>query len=131
MADLANSFANRAQRTLSFIAKNLDGALPEAGRHDAADATLLASVAEATTAFREAFADLGLSHATEAWMRGVFACNQYIDVQAPWALRKTDPARMHAVLGTLVRAIRSLAITILPVRSEEHTSELQSIMRTQ
>src|SRR3546814_15753738 len=88
MADLANSFANRAQRTLSFIAKNLDGALPEAGRHDTADATLLASVAEATTAFREAFADLGLSHATEAWMRGVFACNQTIDVQAHWALRK-------------------------------------------
>ena len=39
-------------------------------------------------------------------MRGVFACNQYIDAQAPWALRKTDPERMHAVLRTLVRAIR-------------------------
>src|SRR3546814_11542819 len=51
-------------------------------------------------------------------MRGVVACNQYIDVQAPWALRKTAPARMHAVLGTLVRAIRSLAITILPVIPE-------------
>jgi hypothetical protein len=31
-------------------------------------------------------------------MAGVFACNQYIDAQAPWALRKTDPERMHAVL---------------------------------
>jgi methionyl-tRNA synthetase len=30
-AELANSFGNLAQRTLSFIAKNLDGALPEAG----------------------------------------------------------------------------------------------------
>ena len=48
-------------------------------------------------------------------MRGVFACNQYIDAQAPWALRKTDPARMEAVLATLVRAIRMLAITIVPV----------------
>jgi methionyl-tRNA synthetase len=48
-------------------------------------------------------------------MRGVYACNQYIDVQAPWTLRKTDPERMHAVLGTLVRAIRMLAIAILPV----------------
>src|SRR3546814_11863110 len=114
MADLANSFANRAQRTLSFIAKNLDGALPEAGRHDAADATLLASVAEATTAFREAFADLGLSHATEAWMRGVFACNQSIDVQAPWALRQTDPAPKPALLGTLLRAIRRLPTPTLP-----------------
>ena len=34
---------------------------------------------------------------------------------APWALRKTDPERMHAVLGTLVRAIRDLAIAIEPV----------------
>ena len=48
-------------------------------------------------------------------MRGVFACNQYIDAQAPWSLRKTDPERMHAVLGTLVRAIRDLAILVWPV----------------
>lgn len=48
-------------------------------------------------------------------MRGVFACNQYIDHQAPWALRKTDPARMEAVLAVLVQAIRDLAIAIQPV----------------
>jgi methionyl-tRNA synthetase len=48
-------------------------------------------------------------------MAGVFACNQYIDVQAPWALRKTDSERMHAVLGTLLKAIRRLAVTIQPV----------------
>ena len=35
-------------------------------------------------------------------MQAVFACNAYIDAQAPWALRKTDPERMAAVLGTLV-----------------------------
>ena len=117
-ADLANSFGNLAQRTLSFIVKNLDGALPEKGRGDEADAALLATVDEAVGGFRDAFADLALSQATEAWMRGVFACNAYIDVQAPWSLRKTDPDRMHAVLGTLVRAIRSLAIAILPVIPE-------------
>src|SRR5262249_8276497 len=37
-ADLANSFGNLAQRTLAFIAKNLEGALPEAGKGDPADA---------------------------------------------------------------------------------------------
>lgn len=56
-----------------------------------------------------------LSQGIEAWMRGVFACNQYIDAQAPWSLRKTDPERMNAVLRTLIRAIRILAIAILPV----------------
>ncbi len=114
-SDLANSFGNLAQRTLSFIAKNLEGALPDDGRADPADDALLASVGEAIEGYRAAFADLALGQALEAWMRGVFACNQYIDVQAPWALRKTDPERMHAVLGTLVRAVRDLAIAIEPV----------------
>lgn len=114
-AELANSFGNLAQRTLSFIAKNLDGALPDAGRSDPADAMLIEEMVVGCAGLRTAFDDLMLSQGIEAWMRGVFACNQYIDAQAPWALRKTDPDRMHAVLGTLVRAIRMLAIAILPV----------------
>jgi TatD DNase family protein len=40
-------------------------------------------------------------------MRAVFACNAYIDEQAPWALRKTDPERMQTVLATLYIASRS------------------------
>ncbi|MDR6787671.1 methionyl-tRNA synthetase [Sphingomonas sp. BE138] len=114
-AELANAFGNLAQRTLSFIAKNLGGALPEPGRADPADAQLIEEVVVACAGFKAAFGDLLLSQGIEAWMRGVFACNQYIDAQAPWALRKTDPERMHAVLRTLVRAIRMLAITIVPV----------------
>lgn len=114
-ADLANSFGNLAQRTLAFIAKNLEGALPVAGRAEAPDVELLDLVDAACAEFREQFADLALTQGVEAWIRGVFACNAYIDTQAPWALRKTDPDRMHAVLGTLLRAIRSLGVTILPV----------------
>jgi methionyl-tRNA synthetase len=114
-ADLANSFGNLAQRTLAFIAKNLDGQLEDLGRADPADAALLAEVRGAGDEFVAAFNDLALGQGIEAWMRGVFACNAYIDVQAPWALRKTDPERMRAVLATLVRAIRDLAIVILPV----------------
>jgi methionyl-tRNA synthetase len=48
-------------------------------------------------------------------MRAVFACNQYVDEQAPWALRKSDPERMGAVLMTLFMAIRDLTIAIRPV----------------
>src|SRR3546814_17509198 len=43
------------------------------------------------------------------------ACNQYVDAMAPWALRKTDPERMRAVLMTLFRAVRTLAIAIRPL----------------
>ncbi|MBW6529320.1 methionine--tRNA ligase [Sphingomonas sp. RRHST34] len=117
-AELANAFGNLAQRTLSFIAKNLGGAFPDAGRAEAADAQLIEEVVVACAGLRAGFTDLLLSQGVEAWLRGVFACNQYIDAQAPWSLRKTDPERMHAVLRTLVRAIRMLAIAILPVVPE-------------
>jgi methionyl-tRNA synthetase len=114
-ADLANSFGNLAQRVLSFIAKNL-GRVPSQRRSDTADDDLLATVSTATRdELPAAFAELALAQGCEAWMRAVFACNQYVDTQAPWALRKTDPERMEAVLHTLLLAIRDLAIAIRPV----------------
>jgi len=115
-ADLANSFGNLAQRTLSFIVKNAGAVLPQGGRADPADAELLALVARATAQeLPEHFEKLELSQGIEAWLRAVFACNQYIDAQAPWALRKTDPERMTAVLATLCAAIVDLAVAIQPV----------------
>ncbi len=115
-ADLANSFGNLAQRTLSFIAKNCAGTLPSGGRGEAADDELLDLVRRTTaTDVPALFGDLSLSQGIEAWIRAVFACNQYIDAQAPWALRKTDPERMTAVLATLCEAIVDLAVAIAPV----------------
>jgi methionyl-tRNA synthetase len=115
-ADLSNSFGNLVQRTLSFIARNCDGFLPHGGRGEPRDAKLLDLVRDAVG--REMpghFETLALSQGIEAWLRAVFACNQYIDAEAPWTLKKTDPERMTAVLATLCAAIRDLAIAIQPV----------------
>ncbi|HYE29550.1 MAG TPA: methionine--tRNA ligase [Allosphingosinicella sp.] len=115
-ADLANSFGNLAQRTLSFVARNCGGALPSGGRSEPADTELLALVRRTTARDVPAlFGDLALTQGIEAWIRAVFACNQYIDAQAPWTLRKTDPERMTAVLAALCEAIVDLAIAIAPV----------------
>ena len=114
-AELANSFGNLAQRTLSMVHKNLGGVLPAAGEAGA-DRELLAVVNEATrTEVPEAFERFAFSIGIEAWLRAVFACNAYVDTQAPWALRKTDPVRMAAVLGTLVVALRELTRAIAPI----------------
>ncbi|KXU33645.1 methionine--tRNA ligase [Sphingobium sp. 22B] len=125
-SDLANSFGNLAQRTLSFIAKNLEGRLPEPAAQDV-DRDLLATVGEAARTFQGAMADLAPSTAIEAWMRAVFACNAYIDAQAPWTLRKTDPARMEAVLATLYEAIADLAIIVQPVIPASASALLQQM----
>lgn len=114
-AELANSFGNLAQRVLSMIFKNLDG---ELGLFDQAEAdrALLDQVDRACRIeLPGSFEQLDFSTGMEAWMRAVFACNQYVDEQAPWTLKKTDPERMRAVLWTLFMAVRDLAIAIRPV----------------
>ena len=114
-AELANSFGNLVQRTLSMIAKNLDGAL-STYEPAVADEELLSLVRSACRdSLPRAFSDLAFSQGIEAWMEAVWACNRYVDEQAPWALKKTDPERMAAVLQTLYIAIRDLAIAIQPV----------------
>jgi methionyl-tRNA synthetase len=114
-AELANSFGNLAQRVLSMIYKNLGGILPAPGETEE-DRSLLDQVFRATEQeVPSAFERLAFSVGIEAWLRAVFACNAYVDSQAPWALRKTDPERMAAVLGTLVLAVRELARAIAPV----------------
>jgi methionyl-tRNA synthetase len=114
-AELANSFGNLAQRTLSMIFKNLEGVIPPAGEAET-DRELLGLVERTCDVeVLEAFGRFAFSVGIDAWLHAVFACNAYVDAQAPWALRKSDPERMAAVLGTLVVAVRALAQAIAPV----------------
>jgi methionyl-tRNA synthetase len=110
-SELGNAFGNLAQRTLSFIAKNLEGALPRISGHDAADDALFSAVGKAVHQDIPALFDaIAPTQALETWTQAVFACNAYIDAQAPWALRKTDPERMETVLATLYICIAQLAV---------------------
>lgn len=114
-AELANSFGNLAQRVLSQIFKNCDGYLPVVHSHDENDTALFEYVGSTIAdAMPTAIGELSLSQAVEAWMSAVFACNAYIDAQAPWALKKTDPARMETVLASLYISIAQLAVAISP-----------------
>ena len=114
-AELANSFGNLAQRSLSMIFKNLGGVLPAPGTTEE-DHTLLETV---LTACRDTlpaeFERFAFAAGLEAWMAAVYACNAYVDKTAPWGLKKTDPDRMAAVLGTLVVVIRELALAVAPI----------------
>ena len=113
-SELANGFGNLGQRTLSFIAKNCDGRIPEPGGLVPADRTLLAAAESLCERMREALDEQAIHHALQAWVDVVDAANKYIDDQAPWALRKSDPARMRTVLWVLAETIRHLAILVQP-----------------
>lgn len=144
-AELANSFGNLAQRTLSLIFKNLDGELPAPADKQSFDdkksiiQKILAPLINSSNAYKHV---LNLTHGLgdvvsavcqtgvfdedsfsfnaglDRWMVAVTACNQFIDAMEPWALKKTDRNKMAAVLGTLFCCIRDLAIAIQPIVPE-------------
>lgn len=115
-SELANSFGNLAQRVMSFIVKNCDGSITAEAPVEQVDEELRARVRQACAVELPAqFERLAFAAGLEAWMQAVYACNAYIDEQAPWALRKTDPERMKRVLATLCGCIRDLAIAVAPV----------------
>lgn len=126
-AELANSFGNLAQRTLSMIVKNMDGKLGAFDQSDDDKALLETVRAACARGLPGAFEQLAFSIGIEEWIRAVYACNQYVDEQAPWALKKTDPERMKAVLQTLFIALRDLAIAIQPVVPEKSARLLDQL----
>ena len=114
-ADLANDLGNLAQRVLSMINRNCGAAVPEPGPQQAADEALLAAARGALDKIRQQFDQQAFHRGLEALWQVVGDANRYVDAQAPWVLRKTDPARMNTVLYVLADVIRQLGILTQPV----------------
>jgi methionyl-tRNA synthetase len=112
--DLANDLGNLAQRVLSFIAKNADAKVPQPGARSEADEKMLAAAAALLPGVRAMLAEQSFHKALDLLWQVVGDANRYVDEQAPWTLRKTDPARMATVLYVLTDVLRQLAILIQP-----------------
>lgn len=113
--ELANDLGNLAQRVLSMIAKNCDGAVPAKGPLTEADAELLNAAHALLGKVRAQMDRQAFHEALETIWQVIRAANGYVDHQAPWALRKTDPDRMQTVLWVLAETIRHVAILMQPV----------------
>lgn len=112
-ADLANGLGNLAQRTLSFIYKNCGAAVPEPGVFTDDDKKILNYAHnDMLIEMRKHMDQFQIHRALESIWKLVYDANAYIDAQAPWSLRKTDPARMNTVLYVLCEIIRCLGIGI-------------------
>ncbi len=116
--DLANDFGNLAQRVLSMINKNCAATVPQPGPFAEADSKLLKSAYDLLPNTRALILEQSFHKALEAIWLVIGDANRYVDDQAPWTLKKTDPARMLTVLYTLAETIRHLALIVQPVMPE-------------
>ncbi|HZT88060.1 MAG TPA: methionine--tRNA ligase [Stellaceae bacterium] len=113
-ADLANDFGNLAQRVLAMINRNCSATVPEPGPLDAADEALLGAARGLLGPVRAQVSEQAFHLALETIWRLVSDANRYVDEQAPWALRRSDPHRMRTVLYVLAETLRHLAVIVQP-----------------
>jgi methionyl-tRNA synthetase len=120
--DLANELGNLAQRSLSMVAKNLDGVVPEPGDFTAADTELLKTADGLLERVRASFDGQAMHLALEAIWLMLGEANKYFSAQQPWVLRKSeseaDQARFRTVLYTTCEAVRIAALLVQPVMPE-------------
>ena len=126
-ADLANGLGNLAQRSLSMIAKQLGGVLPEPGPFSENDKAMLAQADAMIGAARSAMA----TQQIHQWLNTVWSViaegDRYFAGEAPWALAKTDPARQKTVLYVTAEVVRQIAILTQPVMPAASAKLLDSL----
>ncbi len=120
--DLANELGNLAQRSLSMVAKNLDGIAPTPGEFNADDVELLTIADGLLAQVRDHFNTQSMHLALETIWLMLGAANKYFSAQQPWVLRKSesegDQTRFRTVLFTTLEAVRIAALLIQPVLPE-------------
>lgn len=126
-ADLANDLGNLAQRSLSMIAKNCGGTIPAPGVFTDADHGILGD-AEAMLDKARAHMEMQAIHLAlgEVW-KLVADANRYFAEQQPWALAKTDPARMQTVLYVTAEVLRQVCILAQPVMPQSAAALLDQL----
>jgi methionyl-tRNA synthetase len=126
-ADLANDLGNLAQRSLSMIAKQHEGVLPEPGAFSDNDKSILAQADGMIELARTAMATQQIHQALNAIWAVVAEANRYFAGEAPWALAKTDPPRQRTVLYVTAEVVRQIAILAQPAMPESAGRLLDSL----
>jgi methionyl-tRNA synthetase len=125
--DLANDLGNLAQRVLSFVQKNGGAVVPRPNDLKEKDRTLLAAAAGIAGLMRATLAEQAFHKALDALWQVIGDANRYVDAEAPWTLRKTDPARMETVLYVLMETLRHIAILAQPFMPEAMAKMLDQL----
>lgn len=126
-ADLANDLGNLAQRSLSMIAKQYQGVLPEPGAFTDNDKAILAQADGMIGLARTAMASQQIHQALNAAWAVVAEANRYFAGEAPWALAKTDPQRQATVLYVTAEVVRQIAILAQPAMPAASAKLLDSL----
>ena len=90
-SDLSNDYGNLVQRTISMIYKNCDQKIPVPDKFTDQDSDMIATADTLLDYCREKMNVMAFNQILEEIWRVVRKANAYVDLQAPWSLKKTHP----------------------------------------
>jgi methionyl-tRNA synthetase len=118
-ADLANDIGNLAQRSLTMIARNCGGAIPDwnapMGLVDEETDELLAAADSLVETARTHMAAFAIHQYVASVFEIVARTNRYFATREPWKKANSDPGEMRVVLYTTLEVLRIVAILLQPV----------------
>ena len=112
--ELVATFGNLVHRTLTQVARNFEGRVPDPGELGEADADLAAKAEAALESVAASIEAVRLREALHAAMGLAREANRYLDAQAPWRQIKSDKAAAGRSLHTAMRALTALRIALYP-----------------
>ncbi|MFU7501994.1 MAG: methionine--tRNA ligase [Candidatus Tisiphia sp.] len=116
-SELSNKIGNLSQRTLAFVYNNNETKIPSIGKesidsiYESFLMKLSHQIISENSLFTKTFA---INSVLENIITLTEEANIYIDREAPWQLKKTDPIRMNEVLYTLLETLRYIAVMLQP-----------------
>ena len=114
-ADLSNNFGNLIQRILTFIVKNCNSEVSPPSNYTNDDKNLIKVFKDKSNEYFNYMENFQIDKAIKSVMELLTNTNVYVDIQAPWSLKKTDSDRMQDVLFIISNIIIKSTIMLYPI----------------
>lgn len=105
--ELADALGNFVNRALTFTEKYYDAKVPPRGTPTEADEKALAGIIEAADRIEAQMRNFEIRAASETLFLLTKEANRFFDEAAPWATRKSDPARCASSLNVCCQYVRA------------------------
>jgi methionyl-tRNA synthetase len=127
-SELSNKIGNLLQRSLSMVYKNCAEEIPQNITDDIyEDNKLLADALSCFEKYSKAIETPEFSSAIGYVIELAEQANIYIDENAPWALKNTNPEKMQQILYVILETCRYIGILLQPIIPESATKILHAL----
>ncbi|MBN1153744.1 methionine--tRNA ligase [candidate division KSB1 bacterium] len=113
-SELADILGNFVNRTLTFVNKNFDSKIPEAGELDALDQKMLTRIRKTPNRVGNFLENFEVRKALTNLMDLARFANKYFNDQTPWSTIRENPEKCKTTLNICCRVCKSLAILMQP-----------------